>query len=96
MADIANSIDPHIQVTVDSPEANGDARMPVLDLKIWLKWMDDKPIVTYTFYKKLCASEYTILKEVSGQKGCEEEHYLSGGPQEDTTHLLQPSLAGNS
>ena len=69
MADIANSIDPHIQVTVDSPEANGDAWMPVLDLKIWIEWMEDKPTVTYTFYKKPCASEYTILKRSAVSEG---------------------------
>ena len=54
---------------MDSPEANGDSRMPVLDLKIWLEWTGDKPTVTYTFYKKPCASEFTILKRSGVSEG---------------------------
>ena len=62
MAEIANSIDPHIKVTIDTPEHHGDHRMPVLDLKIYIKDSEECPQVAYSFYKKPCASMFTILK----------------------------------
>ena len=37
IAEIANSIQEGIQVTVDWPENNDDDRMPVLDLKVWIE-----------------------------------------------------------
>ena len=58
IADIANSIDKGIQVTLDLPEMNSDGRLPVLDLKIWIQ---DNQVV-HSFYKKKVSSPFTILK----------------------------------
>ena len=33
---IADSIDPNVQFTTDSPINHDDKRMPVLDLKVWV------------------------------------------------------------
>ena len=32
---IANTIDPSIQVTIDYPSRHSDVKMPILDLKVW-------------------------------------------------------------
>ena len=58
IADIANSLEPCIQVTVDTPERSEDGRLPVLNLKVW---MDENKVV-HSFYKKKVSSPFTILK----------------------------------
>ena len=58
ISDIANSICPQIQVTLDTPECNTDGRLPVLDLKVW----SDGKNVIHTFYKKAVSSKYTIMR----------------------------------
>ena len=58
IADIADSINPSIQVTIDTPERNYDSRLPVLDMKVLMK---DNQVV-HSFYKKKVASPFTILR----------------------------------
>ena len=36
LQNVANSINPRIQMTVDFPSANADNKMPVLDFKCWV------------------------------------------------------------
>ena len=67
--DIANKINKNIQVTSDSPEANIDSRMPVLDLKVWIQHINGIPQIVHTFYKKPIASPYTILKKSAIPEG---------------------------
>ena len=55
---IANTLEIDIQRTFDVPDNHSDGKMPVLDLKIWIK----NNQVMYTFYKKEVSSKYTILK----------------------------------
>ena len=55
---IANTLEVDIQMTFDVPDNHSDGKMPVLDLKIWIK----NNQVMYTFYKKEVSSKYTILK----------------------------------
>ena len=62
IAEIANTIQDEIQVTVDWPEANDDGRMPVLDMKVWIDMSQGIPRIAYSFYKKKVASKFTILK----------------------------------
>ena len=58
IADIANSLSPNIQVTVDTPERDSEGRLPVLDMKVWT----DGTKILHTFYKKPVSSKFTILK----------------------------------
>ena len=53
---IANSLEPCIQLTFDTPDMNPNGKMPVLDLEIWTE-----NTVRHTFYKKQVSSEFTIL-----------------------------------
>ena len=54
---IANSIS-ELRFTMDCPSRNQNGKVPILDMEFWVE--DDK--VLYTFYKKSCASPFTILK----------------------------------
>ena len=47
---------------MDTPEKHMDARMPVLDLKVWINNQGETPRVSHTFFKKPVASQYVILK----------------------------------
>ena len=62
LRDIANSIDGEIQFTVDTPSANMDNKMPVLDLKLWVLQTNEGPQLVHTFYKKGVSSPFTILQ----------------------------------
>ena len=62
IAEIANTIEEGIQVTVDWPENNDDSRMPVLDLKVWIDKSQEIPRISYSFYKKKVASKFTTMK----------------------------------
>ena len=50
IARIANSIEPSIQVTTNWPERNGDGRMPILDLKVWVKRLNGIFRISLTFF----------------------------------------------
>ena len=58
IANIANSLDQSIQVTIDTPERNGDLRLPVLDLRVWIC----NNQIVHSFLKKAVSSLFTILK----------------------------------
>ena len=47
---IANKLEPDIQMTFDVPSLHDDNMMPVLDLKVWVK----NNRVLYTFIRKMC------------------------------------------
>ena len=60
--DIANSIDPMIQLTVDFPELNENGRVPILDLEVWLIRDDDGfQQIRYSFYEKPMKSQYVLM-----------------------------------
>ena len=63
MVDVANSVDEDIQMTFDCPSLNGDGKMPVLDLKMWMDDSDGVEKVKFCFYEKPMAAKVTILKE---------------------------------
>ena len=58
IADIANSINNQIQVTIDTQERDSEMRLPVLDMKVWSNGRN----ILHTFYKKPVSSKFTILK----------------------------------
>ena len=58
---IANKLEPNIQMTYDVPSLHADKKMPVLDLKVWVE--DNK--VKYTFKKKEVSSKYTMMKRLA-------------------------------
>ena len=60
LQNVANSINPRIQMTVDFPSANADNKMPVLDFKCWV---DDEGTVMYEFYRKSMCPQSTIYAE---------------------------------
>ena len=57
IADIANSLDESIQVTIDIPEINSNRRLPVLDLTIGIENNE----IVHSFYKKKMSSPFIIL-----------------------------------
>ena len=59
---VADSIDPNIQFTTDSPSCHEDNCMPVLDLKVWTTDLGLGPQLVHSFYKKSVASPFTILE----------------------------------
>ena len=62
IVEIANSLEPAIQLTWDCPSRNGNGRMAVLDLEMWIHREGGIQTVAFSFYKKAVASPYTILK----------------------------------
>ena len=79
IADVANSINDGIQVTVDWPEKNMDGRKPVLDLKVWVDRSQDIPRISYSFYKKEVASKFTILKRSAVSEGVKKQTLFQEG-----------------
>ena len=69
LREIADTIDENIQFTTDTPVDHQDAKMPVLDIKVWIDTIDDTPVLLHTFYKKPVASRYTILAKSAMGKG---------------------------
>ena len=63
MVDVANSLDEDIQMTFDCPSSNGDGKMPVLDLKMWMCDEEGVKKVKFCFYEKPMAAKVTVLKE---------------------------------
>ena len=62
IVEIANSLEPAIQLTWDCPSRNGNGRMAVLDLEMLVHKEGGLHTVAHSFYKKALASPYTILK----------------------------------
>lgn len=62
LCEIANSINPQIQMTFDVPENHGIKRIPVLDLNMWISENDEgQSRLHHAFYRKQVSSPYTIL-----------------------------------
>ena len=69
--EMANSIIPMFQRTVDCPSANPDHKLPVLDLKLWVSesTKEDGSTMTtsyYEFYRKPMANPTTIPASSAG------------------------------
>ena len=60
--EIANDIDPMIQMTVDNPSNYEDEKVPMLDVKVWVN-KEDKNKVYYTFYEKPTKSAFVMSKK---------------------------------
>ena len=58
--EVANGIDPNIQVTYDVPSLNDDGFVPILDLKVRVNPATWK--IEYKFYKKSMASKLVTMK----------------------------------
>ena len=56
--DIANSIDPEIQVEFDSPSKYENGKLPILDLEVWV----EGGRIRHSFYRKSIASKYVIMQ----------------------------------
>ena len=53
---IADTLDPNIQFTVDAPSNHLYGRMPVLDVKMWIRKDDQGTRVLHSFLKRWPAS----------------------------------------
>jgi hypothetical protein len=63
LQEIANSICPQIQMTIDVTGAHRNKKLPVLDLNLWMSTDGfGRQRLCHTFYKKEVSSRYTILK----------------------------------
>ena len=58
LREVADSLEENIQFTTDSPENHPGGRMPVLDLKVWIGIVGEKPVMFHTFYKKEVVLRY--------------------------------------
>jgi hypothetical protein len=56
--DIANTLDPDIDVEIDFPSNHADNMMPILDMKMA---MDGNNRVVYKFYRKPMANKHTMM-----------------------------------
>ena len=56
--DVANNIDPMIQMMIDVPTNYDDRKVPMLDLKVWL----DSDKILYQFYEKPTKSRQVMMK----------------------------------
>merc|ERR1711954_544945 len=57
LTELANGIDPDIQMESDVPSAHGNGRLPVLDLNLFV----ESNQVKFSFYSKPCSSPYTVM-----------------------------------
>ena len=62
LKDVADSVEPMIQTTIDYPSKHEDKKMPILDLKIWIDEHESGGReVQFEFYKKPFSSKYVML-----------------------------------
>ena len=83
LKNIANSIDPEIQMEVDYPSNHINGKMPILDMEIWV----EDGIVRHSFYRKPCSSPYTIMYKSAMAKGVKRNTLF----QEGIRRLLRTS-----
>ena len=83
--DIANSIDPMIQMTIDVPSKHEDHKVPMLDVKAWLDENNGNEIF-YLFYEKPTKNRYVISKDSAMPTSKENPNIRSGGFQEIAQH----------
>ena len=57
---IAHHIHPSIKVTIDYSSKNQDNKVVMLDLKMWIKKLQDRRMVLYEHYEKPMATKYVI------------------------------------
>ena len=60
LSTLANDITESIKVEMDYPTKNGDNKIPILDLKVWIEKVDDNFKIVYEHYVKPVASKYVI------------------------------------
>ena len=53
---IGNSIHESIQLETDCPENHEDKKLPILDLKVWLKQRNDRKFIMHEYYMKPVSS----------------------------------------
>ena len=58
MKKMANTICPKIQMEEDYPSRNEDNKLPILDLKVWVR---DDNIILHEFYRKNMASRIIMM-----------------------------------
>ena len=59
MRKMANTICPIIQMEEDFPSKNKDSKLPILDLKVWVR---DDNIIMHEFYRKSMSSRTMMMK----------------------------------
>ena len=87
---MANSINPRLQMTVDYPSGNPVGKMSVLDFKCC---MDPQGTVMYTFYRKPMCQPTTITAMSELPWGSKRRGPHSGGDP-DTQQVPQGSTLG--
>ena len=90
---MANSLEPDIQLTVDTPSELADGKLPVLDLKMWMEERVGEGGVRYQevvheFYEKDMVAARVIGKESAMQL------MLSGYKEEERKDILVAWLKG--
>ena len=65
--DVGNSIDPSIQLEVDVPSNHEDGKMPILDLKVWMREVETeeglKRKILHEHYVKDIANKHVIERD---------------------------------
>ena len=75
LGEIANTIDPNIKVTIDSPSCNSNGKVPILDIEVWVE--DNR--INHSFYRKPIASQFFMRKGVQCQPAPRETLYSRRG-----------------
>ena len=91
LSKIANSIEPHIQFTVDSPELNADKRVAVLDLKLWIETQWPPGNCTH-FLQKGCSFSIYYFKEKCTFLPDKKEYFATGSLTQDWKCVQTPGL----
>ena len=66
ITEIANTLDPNIQMTFDTPSQNRSGKLPCLDLQLWVT---DEGIIMHEFYSKPVTTPYLILNRSAVSNG---------------------------
>ena len=57
---VGNDIHESIQLEIDYPSKHQDGKMPILDLKVWVEMIEDRPTIVHEFYAKDVSSKAMV------------------------------------
>ena len=57
--EVANAVDPNIEVEIDFPSKNADRMMPILDMKMSMNQQNE---VVYMFHRKPQCNKFTMME----------------------------------
>ena len=80
--EVANAVDPNIEVEIDFPSKNADRMMPILDMKMSMNQQNE---VVYMFYRKPQCNKFTMMERSALPERVKRSTMIN-----EETSLLQP------